>query len=64
VNHTANLRPWASLFLTPDLDTFMASVIFWDEGIGLGRLGSVQASGTATIPETGSTFARYWLLWD
>ena len=44
-------------FLSPDLRSFTAGVTFWDECIPCIRLGVVQASGIASIPETGSTFA-------
>lgn len=43
-------------FLTPNLESFRAGVIFWDGGIGADRLGSVEASAITSIPETASTF--------
>jgi hypothetical protein len=48
-------------FLSPDLRTFTAEVAFWDESIGSDLLGVVGASGTATVPEPGSTFALFAL---
>jgi hypothetical protein len=48
-------------FLSADLRTFTAGITWWQDFIGGTQLGAVEIGGTATVPESASTFTIFAL---